>query len=107
MEVRLGPHPAQAKFNGNPLFDDEGRPIPLVTTQKSIWLDDRMVGYCGLTCGEPISFIVDRSVLNDAAKHEVLKKVVSLLGGTMEDLRKISQVATIPDDHETIIDFGS
>ena len=47
MPIELKPHPAQAQHpvTGDPLFDDDGVPRPLLPEQRSIVWDGIYIGY--------------------------------------------------------------
>ena len=55
-QLILANHPAQARFAGKPLFDDDGAPIPLFPDQRSIRLDGRVIA---LVSQSRLSFIVE------------------------------------------------
>ncbi len=48
MQIEFRNHPAQARHPvlNTPLFDNEGKPIPLIKDQWAIYLEGVMVGYC-------------------------------------------------------------
>lgn len=97
MKVELRNHPAQARHpvTREPLFDDDGQPVPLVKTQKAIYLDGFLIGYCGLTPGEPISIIRNSREIPPSVREIILEKVANLLGGEWDDIKKVSQCATV------------
>jgi hypothetical protein len=62
MQIELRPHPAQARWHNpktgrdEPLWydDEKTQPVPLITDQKSIYLEGVMVGYCGVNPDSPV-----------------------------------------------------
>jgi hypothetical protein len=78
-------HPAQARFAGKPLFDDEGRPIPLFPDQRSIRMDGQVVAYVSK---DSVNFI--HSGLPPAIKAQAIELAKAAFG-------EIETVATVPD----------
>jgi len=87
MKIELRPHPAQARnpVTDEPLFNEDGSPVPLVPELRSIWLDGQMIGYTGSPPKRPISLIVKgvpdsvvdkiKAVVCDAFDLEEVEKV--------------------------------
>lgn len=79
MKIEIRPHPAQARhpITQEPLFyEDTGHPVPLFKDQKAIYLDGKMVGYCGAEPGKPLTMTqrLPPAVLDEVSKF-VTEKV--------------------------------
>ncbi len=93
--IELRNHPAQARhpITQEPLLYDDGKPVPLITDQRSIYLDGYMVGYCHAS-GSWIAFIRD---LPEAVQDEIRKVVTDTLGA-------VQRVNTVPTLAQRTID---
>lgn len=96
-KLTIGPHPAQATdpFTHKPLFDDDGVPVPLITDQKTVRLDGRVIAY--ISSGG-VSFIVAKNKLG-AVYDEALALAETVAG-------KPGNVSAVPDmdERETELD---
>lgn len=81
IQVELRPHPAQARhpITNEPLFHDDGSPVPLIEDQLSIWVDGRMVGYTNQARTRAM-FITPPSALPWAVRNYVEGRIENLLG---------------------------
>lgn len=69
-QLTIENHPSQAAhpFTGEPLFDDDGKPVPLFPDQRSIRLDGRVIAY---VANGNAMFIVPRESLGVIADEAV------------------------------------
>ncbi len=97
MKITLTNHPAQARHfqTDEPIWDDDGKPVPLVSNQKAIRMDGVLIGYCGLTPAEPISIIKNKREIPPTVREIILEKVANLLGGEWDDIKKVSQATAV------------
>lgn len=98
INVEVKPHPAQLKFNGEPLFDDDGNPVSAAPNHRSVWLNGRLIGYCGDTANKPFNFIAPPSQLPSNLREIVVEKAATQLGGDWHDATKVSQAPDIPEE---------
>ena len=81
MKIELRNHPAQArdKRTGEPLFydDEQTQPVPLIVDQRAVYLNGRMVGYCGTEPGKPLT-MVERQP--EAVQIEINRFVTDTVG---------------------------
>lgn len=104
INVELRPHPAQQKGpNGEPLFDDIGKPVELLPDQRSVWLNGDMIGYCGTAPGTFISFILPPSKIGSALRQILVEKIAELRGGpanVVGQAPEMPQQAAEPEEDE-------
>lgn len=78
MHFDLRNHPAQARHprTDEPLFDDDGNPVPLISDQRAIYMDGVLIGYCSSKPGGPVSLIYRMpDAVNDAVKRFVENEI--------------------------------
>ena len=97
-KLEIDSHPAQAlhPFTKKPLFDDDGKPIPLFPDEKSIRLDGRIIAY--VTKDRAIMWLYRRDKLGaiaDAAVELVEKEFGSPATAEVE-----SQGSPVPQNEE-------
>lgn len=80
LNLELRAHPAQARLAGVPLTDSEGKPVPMFPDQRSVWLNGKMVGYCGTAQGAPISLIYDQRKIPVVVREAIREFVAAELG---------------------------
>lgn len=100
IEVELRPHPAQARHHitNEPLFYEDGTPVPLFDDQLSIWVDGRLVGYTNQARTRAM-FITPPSMLPAAVRNYVEGRIENLLG-SLEGSTQVPDPAQEDEDDD-------
>ncbi len=91
-------HPAQARhpISNAPLFDDDGKPVPLLTDHRAIRLDDFVIGYASK---HGITFIVPINKVPDWV-YKTAVDLVSKEFGEVPNVSAVEELQTTTEESE-------
>jgi len=92
LNIEVKNHPAQAQnpVTGEPLKDEQGKPVPLFPDERSVWLDGKTVAYIGSPPNYPLMFIVPAERLGSYVVDRIKEQVLVQTG------RQPVKVSSVP-----------